>query len=81
MFDPFELDPEVTPAAIRQAKSRGEFARAVVLSFRLNERGLTQEVVESVPADDSKCAQGHRGNTYLTSLPLVSVRRHAMLTR
>ena len=56
VFDPFELDTDVTPTAIREAKSKAEHTRAVVLSFRLNEHKLIEEVLESIPSDDSKYA-------------------------
>ena len=52
MFDPYDLDPDVTPATIREVSSRGEHARALVLSFRLNEKELIREVVESIKPQD-----------------------------
>uniref|UniRef100_A0A6Q2ZAB0 Small-subunit processome Utp12 domain-containing protein n=1 Tax=Esox lucius TaxID=8010 RepID=A0A6Q2ZAB0_ESOLU len=49
VFDPFDLDLDVTPASVRRQLRQAEWAAAIVLAFRLNENALTQEVVEAVP--------------------------------
>ncbi|XP_060007036.1 periodic tryptophan protein 2 homolog isoform X2 [Lagenorhynchus albirostris] len=51
LFDPFELDTSVTPAQIRAALYQRDFTRAILMAFRLNERKLLQEALESVPWD------------------------------
>ncbi|XP_058920761.1 periodic tryptophan protein 2 homolog isoform X1 [Kogia breviceps] len=52
LFDPFELDTSVTPAQIRAALCQRDFTRAILMAFRLNERKLLQEALESVPWDE-----------------------------
>ncbi|XP_059822025.1 PWP2 small subunit processome component [Hypanus sabinus] len=49
VFDPFDLDEEVTPSSMRRAVRRKEFTVAIVMAFRLNEQKLTLEVLENVP--------------------------------
>ncbi|CAN7995425.1 unnamed protein product [Ixodes hexagonus] len=51
VFDPYELEQNVTPATIRAALKEKDYTRAITTAFRLNEDALTAEVVESVPPD------------------------------
>lgn len=55
VFDPYDLDLDVTPLSIRQQLRRQEWASAIILAFRLNEKDLKQEVLETVPHDQSEC--------------------------
>ncbi|XP_072595331.1 periodic tryptophan protein 2 homolog [Vulpes vulpes] len=52
LFDPFELDASITPARIRAALRQQDFTRAILMAFRLNEKKLLQETLESVPWDE-----------------------------
>lgn len=54
VFDPYDLDLDVTPVSIRQQLRRQEWASAIILAFRLNEKALKQEVLETVPHDQSE---------------------------
>lgn len=58
LFDPFELDTDVTPARIRAAVRQQDLTRAILMAFRLNERTLLQEVLESVPWDEGERRTG-----------------------
>jgi periodic tryptophan protein 2 len=49
LFEPSELSMDVTPANVRRALGRKEFAAALVMALALNQTPLVQEVVESVP--------------------------------
>ena len=51
-FDPFDLSVEVTPASTLKALQDHQFARALMMAFRLNEPYLTRTVYEKTPADD-----------------------------
>lgn len=55
VFDPYDLDLDVTPASIRKQLRLQEWASAIVLAFRLNENALKQEVLEAVPHEQSRC--------------------------
>lgn len=54
VFDPYDLDLDVTPASIRKQLRLKDWASAIVLAFRLNENALKQEVLETVPHDQSE---------------------------
>uniref|UniRef100_A0A8C5DY81 Small-subunit processome Utp12 domain-containing protein n=1 Tax=Gouania willdenowi TaxID=441366 RepID=A0A8C5DY81_GOUWI len=49
VFDPYDLDLDVTPSSVRSQLRLQEWASAIVLAFRLNEAALKQEVLETVP--------------------------------
>uniref|UniRef100_A0A8C8A4E8 PWP2 small subunit processome component n=1 Tax=Oryzias sinensis TaxID=183150 RepID=A0A8C8A4E8_9TELE len=49
VFDPYDLDLDVTPASIRKQLRLQEWTSAIVLAFRLNESALKQEALETVP--------------------------------
>ena len=54
-FDPFELELNVTPAAVTTAlQVDKDYKKALILAFKLNDVSLVQRVVESVPLGDVK---------------------------
>ena len=54
IFDPYDLDLDVTPASVRRQLRLKEWTSAIVLAFRLYEHALTQEVLETVPHKESE---------------------------
>ncbi|XP_065187306.1 periodic tryptophan protein 2 homolog [Sycon ciliatum] len=52
VFDPIELDVDVTVSRICSLLDKGEMLNAVVMSLRLNEIDMIQRVIETVPADE-----------------------------
>ncbi|KAI7832049.1 quinon protein alcohol dehydrogenase-like superfamily [Kickxella alabastrina] len=52
VFDPYELDEDVTPDTIRDLSRKGDHLRALVNAFRLNEKYLIREVYEAIPPLD-----------------------------
>ncbi|KAM9020898.1 periodic tryptophan protein 2 homolog isoform 2-T2 [Ara ararauna] len=52
IFDPFELDIDVTPSNIRKTLHQKEYTKAIVMAFKLNEKQLIQEVIEAVPSGE-----------------------------
>jgi hypothetical protein len=54
VFDPYDLEIEITPVNIKKTLDNKEYSTALILSFRLNENKLIQEVLESIPYSDSK---------------------------
>ncbi|GCB77078.1 hypothetical protein scyTo_0018424, partial [Scyliorhinus torazame] len=52
VFDPFDLDEDVTPSSVRHVLRQKEFTTAIMMAFRLNEDKLTLEVLESVPHEE-----------------------------
>uniref|UniRef100_A0A8C0C0K1 Small-subunit processome Utp12 domain-containing protein n=1 Tax=Buteo japonicus TaxID=224669 RepID=A0A8C0C0K1_9AVES len=52
IFDPFELDIDVTPSNIRKTLHQKEYTMAIIMAFKLNEKKLIQEVIEAVPSNE-----------------------------
>jgi len=52
IFNPFELDTEVTPENIESSLQQKEYLKALVMSFSLNEIPIIKRVFNSVPAND-----------------------------
>ncbi|KAF8496944.1 WD40 repeat-like protein [Gautieria morchelliformis] len=51
-FDPFDLDMNLTPQSLLAVLANGEYLKALVMAFRLNEKPLVQKVYEAVPRED-----------------------------
>ncbi|KAI4882063.1 hypothetical protein NFI96_028322 [Prochilodus magdalenae] len=54
VFDPYDLDMDITPTSVRRQLRKKEWTSAIVLAFRLNETSLIREVLEAVPYDQGK---------------------------
>uniref|UniRef100_A0A8C8S8V7 Small-subunit processome Utp12 domain-containing protein n=1 Tax=Pelusios castaneus TaxID=367368 RepID=A0A8C8S8V7_9SAUR len=52
IFDPFELDIDITPSSVHKVLSQKEYTMAILMAFRLNEKKLIQEVVETIPCNE-----------------------------
>ncbi|XP_077422157.1 PWP2 small subunit processome component [Vanacampus margaritifer] len=68
VFDPYDLDLDVTPASIRKQLRLQEWAAAIVLAFRLNEKALKQEVLETVPHEQIAVICGTLPDVYVEKL-------------
>ncbi|XP_077370168.1 PWP2 small subunit processome component [Festucalex cinctus] len=68
VFDPYDLDLDVTPASIRKQLRLQEWAAAIVLAFRLNETALKQEVLETVPHQQILVVCGTLPEVYVEKL-------------
>ncbi|XP_061685876.1 PWP2 small subunit processome component [Syngnathoides biaculeatus] len=68
VFDPYDLDLDVTPASIRTQLRLQEWAAAIVLAFRLNEKALKQEVLETVPHEQIPVICGTLPDIYVEKL-------------
>ena len=54
LFDPFDLDVDVTPQNILQILQNGDYRSALLLAFRLNEKPYIEQVCERIPVGNSK---------------------------
>lgn len=54
LFDPFELDIDLTPQSVLAVLSKREYLKSLIMSFRLNEKQLIQKVYEGIPTSDIK---------------------------
>ncbi|KAH3903531.1 snoRNA-binding rRNA-processing protein PWP2 SCDLUD_001172 [Saccharomycodes ludwigii] len=68
IFDPFDLDFEVTPAAVNEALNEKEYLSSLVMSFRLNETRLINKVYESIPAKDISLLTANIPTVYISRL-------------
>ncbi|XP_037552519.1 PWP2 small subunit processome component [Nematolebias whitei] len=68
VFDPYDLDLDVTPASIRKQLRLKDWASAIVLAFRLNENALKQEVLETVPHNQIPVVCGSLPDIYVEKL-------------
>ena len=68
MFDPFDLDVDVTPDTIRATISEGSHTRAVLMALNLNEQDLIREAVEAPSLHNIQILARALPNTYLQRL-------------
>ncbi|KAF2094397.1 WD40 repeat-like protein [Rhizodiscina lignyota] len=52
VFDPFDLDVDVTPASTLKTLNQGEYLKALAMAFRLNSPQLIKKVYEATPVSD-----------------------------
>lgn len=53
-FDPYDLTLNITPELILETLAKEDWSLSLILSHRLNEKKLVQQVVESIPPAQSK---------------------------
>ncbi|MQM11932.1 hypothetical protein Taro_044846 [Colocasia esculenta] len=68
MFDPTDLDLDVTPEAVDEALANGQQQRALLLSLRLNEDSLIKTCVISVNLSDISAIASSIPHKYLQRL-------------
>ncbi|XP_029644445.1 periodic tryptophan protein 2 homolog isoform X2 [Octopus sinensis] len=67
-FDPFELEVDITPDKIRHTLKEKDYSAALMLSFRLNEHPIIQEVLEQIPLNDVLIICQNLHSTYVDKL-------------
>lgn len=68
VFDPFNLDIDITPETIEQTLAEKEYLNALIMAFRLNENYLIEKVYESIPIKDIKLIAASLPNVYVDRL-------------
>ncbi|XP_062866597.1 PWP2 small subunit processome component [Trichomycterus rosablanca] len=68
VFDPYDLDMDVTPASIRHQLRKKEWTSAIMLAFRLNETSLIVEMLEAVPHDQTEVVASSLPDVYVEKL-------------
>lgn len=54
LFDPFELELDITPDSIRKVLStKSDFGKALLMAIKLNENDLMREVIEQIPLNET----------------------------
>ena len=54
LFDPFELELNITPDATRSAIKNREYGKALTMALKLNQVNLTREVIEQTPVENDE---------------------------
>ncbi|QRV76578.1 small nucleolar ribonucleoprotein complex subunit (Pwp2) [Ceratobasidium sp. AG-Ba] len=75
-FDPFDIDLDITPQSTLQVLAEKDYMKALVMSFRMNEKDLLQRVFESIPTSDIPLIARQVPTVYLPTL-LKFVGEHA----
>lgn len=70
LFDPFDLDIDLTPESVAKTVSKGDYLVALVMAFRLNDEKLVEMVYTSTPPAEIKLI--------VKQLPLVYVDKLVM---
>lgn len=68
IFDPFDLDIDITPEATLEVLKEKDYLTALVMSFRLNENYLISKVFESIPVKDIKLVTADLPIVYLNKM-------------
>lgn len=75
-FDPFDIDLNITPQSTLEVLTTGDYLKALVMAFRLNEKDLSRKVFESIPSSDVRIITRQIPTIYLPML-LQLVGEHA----
>jgi periodic tryptophan protein 2 len=68
VFDPYELDIDITPTTILAALGRKEHLKALLMSLRLSQSQVTIKVIEGIPTSDIPLVAREFPESYLTRL-------------
>ncbi|KAK7097896.1 periodic tryptophan protein 2 homolog [Littorina saxatilis] len=68
IFDPYDLEMDITPAQVRAVLTSGDYAKSLIMALRLNEEEVTQEVLESTPVDYVETIGGELSERYVDRL-------------
>ncbi|KAF9968757.1 hypothetical protein BGZ70_008388 [Mortierella alpina] len=68
MFDPFDLEIDITPETILETLEERDYLKALVMAFRLNERQYIQRCYEAIPPADVKLVARQLPTKYLERL-------------
>ena len=67
-FDPFDLTIDLTPQSVLDVLGEGEYLKALVLAFRLNEKPIIRHVYECVPRADIRLIARQMPVVYIAAL-------------
>jgi periodic tryptophan protein 2 len=70
MFDPFDLDIEITPRTIRETLQNQDYSIALMQSLKLNELPLIAYVFEKIPRNSIELVVEFLSDTYVDKLML-----------
>ncbi|KAI5732903.1 hypothetical protein M8J76_005484 [Diaphorina citri] len=68
VFDPFLLDISITPQSVKEALADKDYAKALMMSLKLNEQGLIIHVLENIRTRDIALTVRSLAEIYLEKL-------------
>eukprot|EP01090_Pellita_catalonica_P002966 TRINITY_DN1258_c0_g1_i3.p1 TRINITY_DN1258_c0_g1~~TRINITY_DN1258_c0_g1_i3.p1 ORF type:complete len:857 (+),score=141.38 TRINITY_DN1258_c0_g1_i3:50-2620(+) len=68
VFDPFDLDVDITPDSVRDTLLSKEYLRAIVMALKLNEKDVITKVFYGIPAEQIQLVVGNLPVTFLQRL-------------
>ncbi|KAL0096596.1 WD40 repeat-like protein [Phycomyces blakesleeanus] len=68
MFDPFDLEIDITPESVMEALEEKEYLKALCMAFRLNEKTVLHDVFEGIPPDSVDLVARGMPQKYLQKL-------------
>ncbi|CAH0559225.1 unnamed protein product [Brassicogethes aeneus] len=71
VFDPWNLQFGITPASVRDAINKGDHTNALMMSMKLNEANLIQEVIENIPVKDVELTISNLSEQYVERILLI----------
>ncbi|KAI8911003.1 WD40-repeat-containing domain protein [Gorgonomyces haynaldii] len=64
-FDPFDLELDITPLTIKHTLNQKDYLKALVMSFRLGEKHLIEQVYHGIPVSDVSLVMSQLPSKYL----------------
>ncbi|CDF41330.1 WD40-repeat containing protein [Chondrus crispus] len=71
LFDPTNLEVDITPEAAEKAARRRDYVAALTIALRLNEKDCLNAVVEKIPAEDINLVVDRVSSVYFSRLILL----------
>ncbi|KMQ93304.1 periodic tryptophan protein 2-like protein [Lasius niger] len=68
MFDPFQLELGVTPDTVKETLDERDYAKALMMALKLNEKLLTQQVIETIPYKEIELTTTSMPDIYVEKL-------------
>ncbi|GFY51308.1 periodic tryptophan protein 2 homolog [Trichonephila inaurata madagascariensis] len=68
VFDPFDLDINITTDSVRDTLKKGDFSQSILMALRLNLTEITQEVLESIGVDSIETLASYLPELYVEKL-------------
>ncbi|KAI4482008.1 hypothetical protein M0804_009027 [Polistes exclamans] len=65
MFDPFQLEIGITPLTTKEAISKQEYGKALMMALKLNEKSLIRQSLEAVPFKNIELVISSLADTYV----------------
>ncbi|KYM98308.1 Periodic tryptophan protein 2 like protein, partial [Cyphomyrmex costatus] len=68
MFDPFQLELGITPDTVKETLDKRDYAKALMMALKLNEKQLTQQVIETIPYKEIELTMTSISDVYVEKL-------------